>query len=189
MGLCLTSDKSYRLVKLWYRLLFVFSFLLLLTAIGTAQKRQLTPSSKVVKIALVDHSRLRKEYREFAAARDKWAQESAAQRKSFEQSLQTLEQQTAEQLRLDSLSGGKDREQILSQAAAKRSELTGLFQAAQKKRYGERMTLAQRYERKITLALDSIVAEGGFTQAQPLSKEASSIKGRDITDLILQKLN
>ncbi len=47
----------------------------------------------------------------------------------------------------------------------------------------------KEYEQKITLAIDSVVSEGGFTDVKPLNKDTAIQNGANITDLVLKKLN
>jgi hypothetical protein len=189
MGISLKPNKLHRQFPIGCRVLVLLIPSLLLLSAASAQKKPLTPSAKVIKTAFVDDAKLRKEYREFVSAKAVQTQENFAQRKIYDQAISTLEQQTKEELSGDSLRGGGGRESILNRAASKRAELTQRYQEAQKKRHSERMALVQQYERKITLAIDQVLTEGGFTEVKALTKESSLQRRRDITDLILQKLN
>lgn len=170
-------------------LLFLISFLLLIPDSVYSQKKQLVPSNKVEKIAFIDHSRVRKEYKEFNTAKDKLAKDNEAKRKSFEQSLKILEQHTKEQLNIDSLSGGRAREQIISEAASKRLVIVNNFQSEQKIRNDEKVSLSRHYEQKIITAIESIIIEKGITDVKSLVKQSAETRRMDITDLILEQLN
>lgn len=153
------------------------------------QKRQLVASDTVKRVAYIDHSRLRKEYKAFADLMKKTSKENESRKKMHEETLRTLEGQTAKILKSDSLGGGKNHDKILSQEGIKRNEAEASYQANLKKRFQSRNELLKEYERKITLAIEAVVAEGGFTDVKPLAKEPSETRGRNITDLILKKLN
>lgn len=174
---------------------FPLQILLLLSAVfvlpdeAISQKRQLTPSDTVSKVAFIDHSRLRKEYKAFSEAMKELSKENDSKKKTFDESLKVLENQTSKQLKSDSLKGGKDYEKISSQASVKRKETTTIYQADLKKRFQGRNILFKEYERKIVLAIESVVSEGGFTEVKPFIKEPFEKRGTNITDQILKKLN
>jgi hypothetical protein len=184
------SQKRFQKQKPPY-ILFL-SFVLSVFFIPTdscAQKRELTVLGKVVKIGLVDHSELRKEFRAYAAARVAMATENQEKRKAFMQALQALEQQTAQQVAADSAKGGGQREQIISGAAVRRAAMEKMFKDEERRRNSDRIALTQEYERKIQLAIEAVVNEGGFTDIKPLFKDSTAPKGVNITSLLLQKLN
>lgn len=158
--------------------------------VGALAQHQLTASGKVTRVAYIDHSRLRKEFKEFAAAWQKLGKENTADKKSMEQALELLDKQTKEQLTQDSLNGGGSRSQIISLDSSRRSEIIQKNQLEQAKRNQDRITLMQEYEQKINAAIDAVVAEGGFTDVRPLIKDQPDKKrGIEITDLLLKKLN
>ena len=171
------------------RLIFFVGTFLTLSVQGWSQKKQLTASDKVIKIGLIDHSRLRKEFKAFDSARISMAKVNKSKKVSFEQALQLIEQQAKDQLKRDSLSGGKKREQVISLFDSKRSALINDYQSDQKKRIEDRIALMREYERQITVAIDKVVSEGGFTDVRPLGKDSTNSKGVNITELILKKLN
>lgn len=154
-----------------------------------SQKKQLTPSDKVTRIGYLDHSALRKEYKAYHAAKEKLAKEHAAEKKTYEESLKLLDKQTAQKLKKDSLSGGKNRQQLLNESETKRQQLARSYQAQLKKRNEEKLNISKEYEKKIILAIEAVVNEGGFTDIKPLSKDSSSVNGLNVTDLVLKKLN
>ncbi len=164
--------------------------MILVPPLEALAQHQLTASDKVTKVAYIDHSRLRKEFKEFAAARQKLAEENVADKKSMEQALQLLDKQTKDQLAQDSLNGGGGRAQIMSQDSSRRSEIIQKNQLAQAKRNRDRIAVMQEYERKINAAVDAVVTEGGFTDIRPLVQDQPERKrGIEITDLLLKKLN
>jgi len=170
---------------------FILAVLFLLPDNAWSQKKQLTASGKVIKIAFIDHSRLRKEFKKFVAAKEKLAKENEAEKKSLEQALRFLDKQTKEQLVQDSLNGGGTRNQITSKANSKRSGIIHNNQLSQRKRNQARIALTQDYERKINTAVETVVREGGFTEVKPFVKDSSGQSRRnvDVTDLLLRKLN
>lgn len=171
------------------RLFLTATLLCLLPKQIWSQKRQLSPSAKVSKIAFIDQSRLRKDYKAFSNAKEKIAKDNEFDNKAFDRDLKLLEEQTKNQLRLDSLSGGANHTNIINQATAKRNEIVNNHQLNQKKRNQERIALMQDFERKIVLAIEATVSEGGFTDVQALGKEPPVQRGINVTDLILKKLN
>lgn len=126
-----------------------------------AQKRQLTASDKINKVAVIDHSRLRKEYKEFAVSKEKLAKENKSEKEKFEKEL----------------------------PSGNRTEITNKYQMNQKKRNQDRIAITQEYELKINAAIAAIVSEGGFTEVKSLVKDSSVNRRIDITDLVLKKLN
>ena len=178
-----------RILRTAVYLILILNVLFLLPHKGWSQKRQLTASNKAVKIGYIDHSTVRKQFIAFAAAKERIAKEHLAEKRSLEQSIQLLNQQTKEQLRLDSLSGGQNQLQILNAADAKKSQLQSSFKDAQKRRHEERNILMQNYEKKIVSAIDAVISEGGFTEIKPFDPNATGQRGINITDLVLKKLN
>lgn len=167
----------------------IIGLLFLLPICSWSQKKQLNPSGKVVKVAFVDHSKLRKDYKSFAAAKEKISKENEVSKKYFEQQLQLLDKQTKDLLKADSLKGGKTRDKIQKDADTKKSDILNAYQSDQKKRNQERITLSQEYEKRIISAMDDVVSKGGYTDVRTTVKDTSSKKGIDITDSILKKLN
>ncbi len=134
----LSSKKNFAKKLSGYVLLTIF-ILIVLPGQTWSQQKQLTASNKVVKIAYLDHSRLRKEYTAYTEAMKKFSQEYTAGKLLLDQALQLLNQQTSEQLKLDSLNGAKNQQQIINNAADKRLQLTTAFQARQQKNSYERV--------------------------------------------------
>jgi Skp family chaperone for outer membrane proteins len=154
-----------------------------------AQKKQLSPSAKVVKIAYLDPSLLRKNYRAFYDARTKLTTENDAEKKAYEKSMKALDEQTAKLLKKDSVSRDNKRIQIINDAASKRAKLSLDFEAGQSKRNDERLALISKYEKEIVLAIDKVVTEGGYTDVRPIVKGTVTQDGTNITDKVLSKLN
>jgi Skp family chaperone for outer membrane proteins len=153
------------------------------------QKKQLTALGPVVKIAYIDQAALRKGYKAFESAKAKIANDNIQEKNSFDQSLHVLDQQTKDLLKQDSATRGKKKDEIIRNASSKRSELTATFQTNQKNRNVERISMMKQYEQKITAAIDRVVSESGFTEVKPLEKGTVIQNGKDITTLVLQKLN
>lgn len=185
----LPSFPSLRGKIIFFQLLLLAGCLLFLPREASAQKKQLTPSDKVKKIALVDHSRLRKEYKGLADALQKLSHEGRARQKAFDESLGSLAEQERKQLKADSVRGGKKQGKIASDISARRSTLMSAYLSAMKRKNEEKINLMREYERKITLAIDAVVAEGGFTEVRQATKETPKERSVDVTDLILKKLN
>lgn len=154
-----------------------------------AQKKQLITTGPVQKIACLDHSAVRKGYKVFADARAAMAKDAAMEKKSFDQEVRLLEQKTKDLVKQDSLKGGKARGQIMGSALSRRSELASDFQLKQKNRDQQRILMMQEFEKKIILAIDAVVNEGGYTDVKPTTKGQAIKDGTDITDMVLKKLN
>lgn len=155
-----------------------------------SQGRTLSPSTKVSKIALIDQSKLRKGYRAYGEVISNGRNDKKLQQEGYEAMLESIELQTKKQLKEDSLQGGQNRNGILTAAANKRNEARQKFEAGLKKLFNNRVLLLQELEKKITLAIDQVVAEGGYTDIQAVSQAPTAEKkGTDITALILKKLN
>lgn len=167
----------------------LFLMMALLPHSGWSQKRQLNASDTVKKIAYIDHSQLRKEYKAFGKALIEMSNTNAVKKKLHETFLKDLETATAKRLKADSIKGGKDRELIKERAANERTTKVNAYQTDLKMRHDERSKLIREYEQKIALAIDAVVTEGGFTEVKPLEKEPFKIRGKNVTDLILKKLN
>lgn len=168
--------------------LFTIIIIICLPTPGRSQKKQLTVLGPVVKIAYLDHSALRKAYKALNNAKEKIAKENMAEKKSFDQALQLLDLQTKELLKQDSIAKGKNRQQIIKNAKSKKDQLIGEFQLNQSNRNQARIKMIQEYERKIILAIESVVNEGGFTDVKPIVKGVVIQNGTNITDLVLKKL-
>jgi len=155
----------------------------------SGQKKQLTPSGKVEKIAFIDHIRLRKEYHAFATAKKQLATEGETENKSLTKELSQIDFQAKDQLKRDSLHGSKKQQQIIDNTSLKKTELYNQFQSSQHLRTQKRLALMKEYETKITTAISAVVAEGGYTDVKPLDKNTTNERGTNITDLVLKKLN
>ena len=173
-----------------YKLFLLTIFFQLLVSNVIAQKQPLTASSKVVKIAVIDPVRLRKEYKEFANEKEKSAKENENIKKTKDETLRTLEQQVKEELRVDSLSGKGKPGEIVKRAETKRKSILKDFEVAQQQRKERNAVMAKKYEHLIQMAIDQVVAEGGFTDVRLPFKDASSTtRSIEVTNLILKKLN
>ena len=129
---------------------------------GWAQGKQLKPFSLPAKYAFVDGAKLRKEYRAYAAAKDSMYKEAITQKKAFTEARK--------------------------QPGANVSELDNKYTADAKPRNEARHALMKTYEDKMRAAIQLVMAQGVYTEIRPL-KDSSTMKGTNITDLILAKLN
>jgi Skp family chaperone for outer membrane proteins len=134
-------------------------------ASGQSEPQRLTPVHTGDKIALLDHSRLRKNYKAFQLMRD-----------SAQLEWQALEKKE-ELIKADSTDD------------AKKQALLNACQSERRQFLQKRDALIQQYESKIRDAIAKVVAEGGFTDVQPIHKDKPVTNGTDITDKVLNKLN
>lgn len=155
---------------------------------GWAQKKQLTPIAMPTKFAFVDGLKLRKEYHAYVAAKDTVHKDAVVKRKAFEEQTHQLYQETEKQLKKDSIAGGHQRELITGNAKSKQSELENKYITESKVRTQARLALMKNYEDKIRAAIRIVMAEGAYTELRSM-KDSSSLKGTNITDLVLAKLN
>lgn len=175
-----------RITRIRVLLFFVIA---LMSVSAWSQKKQLHPSGKITRIAWIDPKLLHKNYTEYKNLRDSLAAANTADKNVLQKSLQDLDQQTATLLRQDSVTGSQNRQQILSNANAKRSQLITNFQFRQKTRNDFRVSANQDYERRIVLAVESVQNEGGFTEIRPLEMATKTDNVVDVTSLVLKKLN
>jgi hypothetical protein len=154
---------------------------------GWAQT-QLKPVDMPAKFAFVDGIKLRKEYRAYVAAKDSLFKDAMAKRKAFTEAKQQLDLETKKQLKKDSLTGGKQKDLITGNAASKQSALEYKYITEGKQRTQARLALTKTYEDKMRAAIQLVMAQGVYTELRPL-KDSASLKGTNITDLILTKLN
>jgi len=155
---------------------------------GWAQQKQLKPVVMPPKFAFVDGTKLRKEYRAFAAAKDSLFKDGLAKRKAFNEAKQQLDLETKKQLKKDSLAGGKQKDLIVSNATTKQSLLYNKYVMETKPQNQAWHALMKSYEDKMRAALQLVMAQGVYTELKPL-KDTANLKGTNITDLILAKLN
>jgi hypothetical protein len=156
--------------------------------VWSQQRKQLKSVDMPAKFAFVDGIRLRKEYRAYSAAKDSLYKDAVAKRKAFNEVKQQLKMETKKQLKKDSLEGGKKKELIAGNAASKQSELEYKYITEGKQRTQARLALVKSYEDKMRAAIQRVMAEGVYTELRPL-KDSSILKGTNITDLVLVKLN
>ena len=184
-------------MKTMFPLLFPSNFIIVILAslalalpqMCWSQKKQLVTTGPVVKIAYVDHSALRKGFIGYKDSIAFLTKTNNGANEALSRSLQLLDQQTKDLLIKDSLTGSNGKQQILNNSASKRAALTATFQAGQKNRNDARVVMMGNFERKIILAIDAVVNEGGFTDVKPLTKDATAPNGKNITSLVLSKLN
>jgi len=179
----------YKRPPFFLQLILGFITLSILPKLSAAQKKQLTPSDKVVKIAYIDHSRIRREYKAFSELIITMSNANAERKKLYAESLQVLKKQVAKKIKSDSLDGEKNKEKIISQFAEKEQVITNTYQVYVAEKFQERAKLLQEYEVKIAVAIGAIVSEDGFTDVKPIETKTIQLSGADITDLILKKLN
>lgn len=143
------------------------SYFLLIPALhfplhGWAQTKQLKPFDMPTKFAFVDGAKLRKEYRAYAVAKDSLFKDAIAKRKSFNEARK--------------------------QPGANQSELDNKYAAEAKQRNQARQAFMKTYEDKMRAAVQLVMAQGVYTELKPI-KDSANVKGTNITDLILAKLN
>jgi hypothetical protein len=129
---------------------------------GWAQGKQLKPVDMPAKFAFVDGAKLRKEYRAYTAAKDSMFKDGMAKRKSFNEARK--------------------------QPGANQSELDNKHAAEAKLQSQARQAFMKTYEDKMRAAIQLVMAQGVYTELRPL-KDSANVKGTNITDLILAKLN
>jgi len=110
------------------------------------------------------------------------------QRTAFETARQQLDKESKEQLKKDSTSGGKQKGLILNNTTAKQNELANNYSTQLRQRRQKGQAAINDYEKKINDAVQLVMAQGLYTQLKT-PKNSSGIKGTDITDLVLRKLN
>ncbi|MBX9784092.1 MAG: OmpH family outer membrane protein [Chitinophagaceae bacterium] len=170
---------------------FVLPALFFFIAISCpAQKKQLSASDKVsIKIGLIDHSKLRNNYRAFVKAKENLALQNANNTKEYSTSLKQLETKTEKELKQDSIRGGNNREKINQDFLLQKTVLFNDYKAKQEQLNKQRIKIAEEHERKINIAISNVLSELGFTDIKPMTKDDKEQKGEDITDLILAQLN
>jgi Skp family chaperone for outer membrane proteins len=125
----------------------------------------MTPVHTTERIALLDHARLRKEYKGLRLVADSMQHEWAV------------------------LKNKEDRIKQNNMDSAKKQALLDACENEKKQLLQKRGALIQQYESKITEAIAKVVGEGGFTDVQPMYKDKPAPNGTDITDKVLNKLN
>jgi uncharacterized protein YbbC (DUF1343 family) len=135
------------------------------TSIRQTQKNPITPVHTTGKIALLDHSRVRKEYKALRLVADSVKHE------------------------WDLLKNKENHIKQDSMDDAKRQALLDVCENEKKQFLQKRGARIQQYESKIIEAISKVVAEGGFTDVQPIYKDKPVPGGTDITDKVLNKLN
>jgi len=153
-----------------------------------AQKKMLTPVDLPVKIAIADFTRIRNDYKAYHAYKDSLFKAIMVQRTAFETARQQLDKESKEQLKKDSTSGGKQKGLILNNTTAKQNELANNYSTQLRQRRQKGQAAINDYEKKINDAVQLVMAQGLYTQLKT-PKNSSGIKGTDITDLVLRKLN
>lgn len=166
--------------------LFVLFFL---PQIVFGQKKELIVSNNVSKVAYVDHSIIRKEYKEYSLAKVTLAKEARAVKEALNQALYSLEEKYLKEIKIDSLDGGTKKEQIIKKYQADKTKLHTDYNLAQKKLNEDRIALTQKFEKEISTAIDKIITEEGLTDVQQITPNTKVPEGRNITWKILEKLN
>jgi hypothetical protein len=129
---------------------------------GRAQGKQLKPVNLPAKFAFVDGAKLRKEYRAYAAAKDSLFKDGMAKRKAYNEARK--------------------------KPGANISELDNKYATEATQRNNARRAVMKTYEDKMRAAIQLVMAQGVYTELKPL-KDSANVKGTNITDLILAKLN
>jgi hypothetical protein len=155
---------------------------------GWAQEKQHLTPVNYQKIAFVDGERLRTAYVAYAAAKEKMYKDFMEKKRSFDETIRVLDQQTKERLKKDSVHKLQQRQQISDKAIASRAELQNTYMAGLKQRGENRKALTKNYEDKIREAIQAVMRKEAFTGLQT-KKESAGITAIDITDKVLEKLN
>jgi Skp family chaperone for outer membrane proteins len=156
---------------------------------GYSQKRELVRGTKVNKIAFLDHSKLRREYKEYSAKLKELFDASVLEKNDLARKVADLNGEMERKLKKDSLSAGKKTDAIILEYEKKKSTLISFSQLKQQGLNNEKMILLKKMEEKIRLAIDAVVNEGGFTDVKPIDKNYNESNGLNITNLVLKKLN
>ena len=152
-----------------------------------SQKNQLAYDASS-KIALVDHSRIRNEYKAFCLAKTTMSNAHIAKKKAFDNSIKDLDAQEKFQLKADAKKGSKNKDLIIRRHAARKAQLIKTYKAEQKKMNESSKAQLRAYENKIVAVIEIVVSRGGFTEVKAL-KNGETRSGIDITIMILEKLN
>jgi Skp family chaperone for outer membrane proteins len=140
------------------------------------------------RIALVDHLRLRKDYKALYSAKERMVDLHLSAKRTFDASIKDLEDKKEQKLKEDAKTGGRNKAQILKETTAERAQLTAAYYAQQKS-INENMNAQMRaYENKISAVITVLMSQGGFTELRAL-KKGEIQNGVDITSMVLEKLN
>ena len=171
-------------------LFFLFcNFFLLAFNNSFSQKRQLSPSDKVTKIGLVDHSKIRNSYIAFVKSKDSLAKQHQTTTSTYTSSLRDLQKQEENKLNIDISKGGNNQEKIKQDYAAQKAALLKSYNNQQHGLNLRRMNITNEYEQKILIVINSVIVQKGFTEIKQLLINDKDQNGEDITDLIIEKLN
>ena len=171
------------------RVVFLSGFLLF-TFIGAyAQKKQLSPTVNIVKIGLVDHSKIRSSYHAFVKAKENLARQHVSNSNAYTTSLDEVQKKEERELKEDLSRGGNNQEKIKQDYTAQKVALLKSYKTQQEVLNLQRINLTKEYEQNILTVIGSVASEKGLTDVKPLFKEDKEQMGEDITDLIIAKLN
>jgi hypothetical protein len=153
-----------------------------------SQKSQIASNNEISKIALVDYSRVRNEYRSFRLAKEMILKSQSEKEKLFRWSVAQLEAQKKTDLKTDAKKGGTNKKTITEKSDAKKAQITAKYNAEQKRLSQNMKAQMQAYENKIIVVTQILVSRDGFTELKAI-RTGESQKGIDITRMILEKLN
>jgi chemotaxis response regulator CheB len=140
------------------------------------------------KIALVDHSRVRNQYKAYCAAKVKMSNAMAAKKKSRDQSIKDLEAEKIKELKADAKKGGKNKQHIINKFESQKAKIKTRYNREQKEISENNKAQMRAYDNKINAVIAILVSQGGFTEVKPY-KTSLSQYGVDITSMVLEKLN
>lgn len=163
-------------------ILFVF-FLMNLSSINAQQ------NDTTKRVAYLDHSLLRNEFKEYRNAKEKQAQEYQSLKADYQQKIKDIDKAHQEAILADSLSGGKQKKELEESTKKKKEELEADVAKSKKAVYDESLKIMKLYENKIKEAVIEVINENALIDVKPLEKGNPEQKNRDITLLILKKLN
>jgi Skp family chaperone for outer membrane proteins len=150
---------------------------------------QTRPAKAPEHIAYLDHSKVRKDFLAYAAAKSVQMKKLADLKIKQDSRLQAQQQTFRELIAADSLSGGKARKELEAENAKKLAELETQLMTEKKQIQEENVAVMKSFEKKIVEAIGAVVREKGFTDVKPIGKDIPADNKDDITALVLKKLN
>jgi Skp family chaperone for outer membrane proteins len=150
---------------------------------------KLVPGQPVTKIAQVDYAQILYRYQPLKTAREKAKQDWIGTRSLFEQDWQTQEEAIRQQMRQDSLTGGKKKEQLKVEAENKRKALKGRYDQKFKQLDADWLVRYGEIEQRIWEAAQQVVYRNGFTEIRLVEGQNPPQEGTNITEQILHQLN
>jgi chemotaxis response regulator CheB len=176
--------KTLTLLHYRNELLVIALSLLLIPA--WSQNKQLayeTPST----VALVDHSRIRNEYKGYCTAKEKMTNARAAKKKALDHSLSELEKQKTIVLKADAKKGGKNRQHIINKFETQKAKVKSNYNKEQKEINDNCKAQMRAYDNKVNAVITILMSQGGFSELRSF-KTGEKLNGVDITSMVLEKL-